>query len=101
MAQLLFNLNAFPPPGMHIVLEFVPNHSSDKHEWFVESSKSLDNEYRDFYTWAPGSGSGPPNDWVRVVYESTQNTGFLSFFLGGGERRSGLMKLLCTVHVIF
>ena len=56
---------------MKVILEFVPNHSSDEHPWFLESRKSKDNEYADFYVWADGSDVGsppnnPPNDWVRV-----------------------------------
>lgn len=54
-------------PGMHVVLEFVPNHTSDKHKWFQESSKSKDNEFRNYYVWAPGTNGGPPNNWVSAV----------------------------------
>ena len=49
---------------MKVILEFVPNHSSDQHPWFLESKKSKDNEYADFYVWADGNGNDPPNDWV-------------------------------------
>ena len=40
--------------GMHIVLDFIPNHTSDQHAWFIESQKSADrtNDYRNYYVWA-------------------------------------------------
>jgi alpha-glucosidase len=43
----------------------VPNHSSDRHEWFVESRASRDNPRRDWYVWRDGAvDGGPPNDWL-------------------------------------
>ena len=54
--------------NVKILLDFVPNHTSDQHQWFVDSVKVVD-EYRDFYVWvdAKYDGSGnrqPPNNWV-------------------------------------
>lgn len=49
--------------GMRLIVDLVVNHSSDEHVWFVESRKSKDNPYRDYYIWRPGRGDGPPNDW--------------------------------------
>ncbi len=54
--------------GLKIVLDLVVNHSSDEHPWFVESRKSKDNPYRDYYMWHPGKPDGkggklPPNNW--------------------------------------
>lgn len=49
--------------GMRLIIDLVVNHSSDEHAWFVESRKSKDNPYRDYYIWRPGRGDGPPNDW--------------------------------------
>jgi Glycosidases len=49
--------------GMRLIIDLVVNHSSDEHVWFVESRKSKDNPYRDYYIWRPGRGDGPPNDW--------------------------------------
>ena len=37
--------------GMKVILDFVLNHTSDEHPWFIESKKSLDNPYRDYYIW--------------------------------------------------
>lgn len=51
--------------GMHLVLDLVPNHSSDEHPWFIESRKSRDNPKRDWYIWQdPGPNGGPPNNWL-------------------------------------
>ncbi len=50
--------------GIKIMMDLVVNHSSDEHAWFVESRKSLDNEYRDYYIWREGKEDGcPPNNW--------------------------------------
>jgi alpha-glucosidase len=49
---------------MKLVLDLVPNHSSDEHPWFVESRSSRDNPKRDWYIWAdPAPDGGPPNNW--------------------------------------
>ncbi|KRQ87665.1 Oligo-1,6-glucosidase [Caloramator mitchellensis] len=49
--------------GMKIIMDMVINHTSDEHPWFVESRKSKDNPYRDYYIWHPGKNGGPPNNW--------------------------------------
>lgn len=49
--------------GMRLVIDLVVNHSSDEHHWFVESRKSEDNPYRDYYIWHPGRDGREPNDW--------------------------------------
>lgn len=48
--------------GIKLQMELVSNHSSDENPWFVESRKSKDNPYRDYYIWRPGKNGGPPND---------------------------------------
>jgi len=51
--------------GVKIILDFVPNHSSDQHPWFIESRSSRDNPKRDWYIWADAAeDGGPPNNWV-------------------------------------
>jgi alpha-glucosidase len=51
--------------GMKLILDFVPNHTSDEHPWFVESRSSRDNAERDWYIWRDGKASGgPPNNWL-------------------------------------
>lgn len=51
--------------GLKLLLDFVPNHSSIAHPWFVESRASRDNARRDWYIWRdPAPGGGPPNNWT-------------------------------------
>ena len=39
--------------GIKIMMDLVVNHTSDEHKWFIESRKSTDNPYRDYYIWRP------------------------------------------------
>ena len=72
--------------GLRIIMDLVVNHSSDEHAWFVESRKSRDNAYRDYYYWHPGSNGGPPNNWPAFfggsVWEFDEATGeyYLHYF---------------------
>jgi oligo-1,6-glucosidase/alpha-glucosidase len=51
--------------GIKLMLDFVPNHSSDRHPWFLESRSSRSNPKRDWYVWRdPAPGGGPPNNWI-------------------------------------
>ena len=51
--------------GLRVILDFVPNHSSDQHPWFRESRASRDNTRRDWYIWKdPAPDGGPPNNWL-------------------------------------
>ena len=51
--------------GLKLLLDFVPNHSSDRHPWFVESRASRGNPKRDWYIWRdPAPDGGPPNNWI-------------------------------------
>jgi len=49
---------------MKLVLDLVVNHTSDEHAWFVESRKSKDSPYRDYYIWRPAKDGGVPNNWT-------------------------------------
>jgi alpha-glucosidase len=51
--------------GLKLILDFVPNHSSDQHPWFVASRSSRDDPKRDWYIWRDAApGGGPPNNWI-------------------------------------
>jgi alpha-glucosidase len=53
--------------GIRIILDFVVNHSSDQHPWFVDSKSSRTSKYRDWYIWRDGKGPGqPPNNWTST-----------------------------------
>lgn len=49
--------------GMRLVMDLVVNHTSDEHAWFLESRKSKDNPYRDYYIWREGKDGQAPNNW--------------------------------------
>jgi oligo-1,6-glucosidase len=49
--------------GMRLIIDLVVNHTSDEHAWFVESRRSRDNPWRDFYIWRDGRDGGPPNNY--------------------------------------
>src|SRR4051812_32563700 len=50
---------------LKVILDLVPNHTSDQHPWFVESRASRDNPKRDWYLWRdPGADGGAPNNWM-------------------------------------
>jgi alpha-glucosidase len=50
---------------IRVLLDFVPNHTSDQHEWFVDARSSRTARYRDWYVWAdPAPDGTPPNNWV-------------------------------------
>jgi alpha-glucosidase len=51
--------------GLKLILDFVPNHTSDRHPWFIESRSSPTSPKRDWYIWRdPAPGGGPPNNWM-------------------------------------
>jgi alpha-glucosidase len=51
--------------GLKIILDFVPNHTSDRHPWFVQSRSARSDARRDWYIWRdPAPGGGPPNNWL-------------------------------------
>jgi len=58
-------LTAVHARGLKLILDYVPNHSSDQHPWFRESRSSRDDPKRDWYIWRdPAPGGGPPNNWI-------------------------------------
>lgn len=53
--------------SMKILLDLVPNHTSDQHSWFVQARSSREDPYRDWYVWRdPGPDGGPPNNWLSA-----------------------------------
>ncbi len=53
--------------GIRIILDFVPNHSSSQHPWFLESRSSVNSPKRDWYVWRDAKPEGsPPNNWIAV-----------------------------------
>ncbi|MBP2158774.1 MULTISPECIES: alpha-amylase family glycosyl hydrolase [Asticcacaulis] len=58
-------LEAVHERGLKLLLDFVPNHSSTEHPWFIESRSSRDNPKRDWYIWRdPAPDGGLPNNWT-------------------------------------
>ena len=73
--------------GIKIMMDLVVNHSSDEHKWFIESRKSTDNPYRDYYIWRPAKEDGSlPNNWGSCFsgpaweYDKTTDMYFLHLF---------------------
>lgn len=64
--------------GMKLIMDLVVNHSSDEHPWFVESRKSKDNPYRDYYVWRSAKDGKEPNNWQSTfsgsAWEFDENT---------------------------
>lgn len=52
--------------GIHIILDFVVNHTSDQHPWFLNSKESRTAARRDWYIWRDGKGPGRPNNWIST-----------------------------------
>ena len=52
--------------GIKVLMDLVVNHTSDEHQWFLESKKSKDNPYRDYYIWKNPVNGKEPNNWGGV-----------------------------------
>jgi alpha-glucosidase len=80
MADFDVLLHQVHAAGMKMILDLVPNHSSDEHPWFLESRSSRDNPKRDWYIWKDARPDGsPPNNWLSVfggsAWEWDETTG--------------------------
>lgn len=54
--------------GIRVLLDLVPNHTSDRHAWFIDAQSGRDSQHRDFYVWAdPAPGGGAPNNWLDAT----------------------------------
>lgn len=49
---------------LRIIMDYVPNHTSDQHKWFIDSRSSRNASHRDWYIWRDGKNGGPPNNWI-------------------------------------
>ena len=79
MADFDTMLAAIKQRHMRLIIDLVVNHTSDEHKWFVESRKSKDNPYRDFYIWRDGK-PGPPDAQGKPTLLPPNN--YPSFFSG-------------------
>jgi alpha-glucosidase len=75
--------------GLKLILDLVPNHTSDQHPWFTEARGSRDNPKRDWYIWRdPGPDGGPPNNWLSEfggsawAYDDATGQYYYHAFLG-------------------
>lgn len=79
-------LAAITERGMRLIIDLVVNHSSDQHEWFVQSRSSRDNPYRDYYVWRDGVDGGPPNNYPAFFggsaweYDAATDQWYLHYF---------------------
>jgi alpha-glucosidase len=65
MAEFDALVEAAHASGLKLILDLVPNHTSDRHPWFIASSRSRDDLKRDWYIWRdPAGDGGPPNNWL-------------------------------------
>src|SRR5882724_7385582 len=65
MAEFDALVEAAHASGLKLILDLVPNHTSDRHPWFIASRRSRDDLKRDWYIWRdPAGDGGPPNNWL-------------------------------------
>jgi alpha-glucosidase len=73
--------------GIRVLVDWVPNHSSDQHPWFVEARSSRASPKRDWYIWRDGDPHTPPNNWKAAfggdawTWDETSQQWYLHLFL--------------------
>ncbi|MDA7730829.1 alpha-glucosidase [Flavobacteriaceae bacterium] len=71
---------------MKLIIDLVVNHTSDEHDWFIESKSSQNNKFRDYYIWKEGDKKNPPNNWISFFggsawkKDSISNDYYLHYF---------------------
>ena len=81
MEEFKLMLDEMHKRGIRLIMDLVANHTSDEHPWFIESKKSKDNPYRDYYIW-----KDKPNNWTGFFgekaweYDETTNSYYLHLF---------------------
>ena len=79
-------LNEIHKRDMKLIIDLVVNHTSDEHEWFIESKSSKDSPKRDWYIWRSGQGDKEPNNWESIFkgsaweYDEVTDEYFLHLF---------------------
>jgi len=75
--------------GIKVIIDYVINHTSDQHPWFLDSRSSRSSAKRDWYVWRDGRDGGPPNNWVSVfggpawTYDEPTEQWYRHTFLAG------------------
>jgi alpha-glucosidase len=73
--------------GIRVIVDLVPNHTSNQHPWFVESRSSAANPKRDWYIWVPGKPDRAPNNWQSTFggsawkFDASTRAWYLHMFL--------------------
>ncbi|MDQ1375577.1 MAG: alpha-glucosidase [Actinomycetota bacterium] len=73
--------------GIRVIVDWVPNHTSDQHEWFLEARASRGNPKRDWYIWHDGEPTTPPNNWKAAfggdawTWDDTTQQWYLHLYL--------------------
>ncbi|MBA3653955.1 MAG: DUF3459 domain-containing protein [Actinobacteria bacterium] len=73
--------------NIRVLIDWVPNHTSDQHSWFVEARSSRDSPKRDWYVWRDGDPDRPPNNWKAAfggdawTWDETTQQWYLHMFL--------------------
>ena len=93
-------LSAAHERGIKIVMDLVVNHTSDEHPWFVESRKSRNNPYREYYIWREGKDGKEPNNWGSCFsgsaweYDKQTDMYYLHLFQKNSRILTGIIQRL-------